>query len=282
MQEEWRPVVGYEGLYEISNLGRVKSVERDIDVTDRYGHSYKYHVKEKIMKQGRRNDGYADVSLSSHGVTTLHCVHRLLAEAWIPNPYNLQYVNHKDLNKTNNSISNLEWVSNSENMRHANINYANNQSIPIYCLETDEVYAGMAICDRALGFSEGTTHDVIRNNKSCNYHLSIASEDQITEAKRKIKSECGWTFSRPKKGRLHPIRKIKCIDNQCVYESLSDLSRKLNLVGDSVRDAIRNQRTYKGLTFYYLDDSPEDELVYAEHCKKRYYDLTHSKGKRLV
>lgn len=67
MEEEWRPVVGYEGLYEISNLGRVKSLERVVTSMQTRSngqvHPFTYHVKEKLLKQGRRPDGYADVSL---------------------------------------------------------------------------------------------------------------------------------------------------------------------------------------------------------------------------
>lgn len=207
MDEKWRPVVGYEGLYEISNLGRVKSVERDIDVTDRYGHSYKYHVKEKIMKQGRRHDGYADVSLSSHGVTTLHCVHRLLAEAWILNPNDYNYVNHIDLDKTNNSLDNLEWISDSGNVNHAVQRYSNPQSIAVYCKETDKVYASMGQCDKALGLKQGTTWKVIHTNSKCDYTLSLASPEQIKDAIDKIDAKCSWTFSLSKKRKIAPYKK---------------------------------------------------------------------------
>lgn len=109
------------------------------------------------MKQGRRQDGYSDVSLSRHGVTTLHCVHRLIAEAWIPNPNNYKYVNHIDLDKTNNSIDNLEWISETGNVVHAVQRFSNPQSIPIYCKETNQVYASMGQCDVALGLKQGQT-----------------------------------------------------------------------------------------------------------------------------
>ena len=170
MKEEWRPVRGYEGLYEISNLGRVKSVARTMTSMrtgkDGITKPYTYSVKEKILKQGRRIDGYLDVSLSRNGKTVLHCIHRLLAESWIPNPCNYRFVNHIDLNKTNNSLDNLEWISEQGNVIHAVERYSNPQSIAIYCKETDRVYSSMGQCDKALGLHQGDTWKVINESNN--------------------------------------------------------------------------------------------------------------------
>lgn len=280
MQEEWRSVVGYEGLYEISNLGRVKSLERTIPYTfhDKSGNlrSANYHVKEKILKQGRRHDGYADVSLSKSGTPVLHCVHRILAEAWIPNPNNYNYVNHIDLDKTNNSLDNLEWISNSGNVVHAVKRYSNPQSIAIYCEETQQVYSSMGQCDTALGLSAGTTWKVIHmQSTSCRFTLSIASESQIAQAKSAIGGNCSWTFHTIKKGRLYPIRKLKCIDNQQIYDTITQAAKQTGCSEDAIRNSIRNKVPCKGLVFYYTDDAPEDEFNYPEEAHGRHrYNLS--------
>ncbi len=269
MEEKWRPVVGYEGLYEVSNLGRVKSLDRDIEVQHKGEPVKLRHFKGKILKQGRRQDGYADVSLSRQGVTTLHCVHRLIAQAWIPNPDNLDCVNHKDLDKTNNSLDNLEWVSTSDNMRHASANYSSSQIIPVYCYETDKVYPSMNHCDRALGFTEGFTHNVIRHNRPSPYTLRLATNEEIEKHKSELDSIPGWTYKYKKKGRLHPIRKIKCIDTQEIFDTLAQAASSTGVCADAIRNSIRQKRTCKGLTFYYLDDAPEDEFEYQQRCKDR-------------
>lgn len=287
MKEEWRPVVGYEGLYEVSNLSRVKSVERDITV-DRVNRDglvkpYTVHVKERILKQGRRHDGYADVSLSDHGKTVLHCVHRLVAEAWIPNPQGLRCVNHKDLDKTNNALSNLEWVSNSENVSHGVCNLSNPQCIPIYCYETDTVYASMGRCDAALGLPQGSACIAIQKNRKLHgYTIRKATESEVLHYRESLDSSPGWKFEFKKKGRLHSIRKIKCIENQQTYSTLVAASKGTKICADTIRDSIRQKRSAKGLfTFYYMDDAPEDEIEYQKCCQNRYYLLTHSKGNRL-
>lgn len=279
MIEEWRPIVRYEGLYEISNLGRVKSLERIVTYTrrERNGrvHEVNQHVKETFVKLGRRKDGYADVPLSKNGVTTLHCVHRLLAEAWIPNPNNYNYVNHKDLDKTNNSLDNLEWISCQGNVIHAVTCYSNPQAIPIYCKETDLVYASIGQCERELGLSSGTVTKILRNLVSSSYTLSYATKDQIQAAKSKIAAECGWTYTSKIKGRLHKIRKLKCIDTQQYFDTISEAAKMTCCCEDSIRYSIRNRSCCKGLTFYYLDDAPEDEAAYREEARNIYHCRIH-------
>lgn len=104
MGEIWRDIDGYEGKYQVSNWGRVRNVKRNI-----------------IIKPYLNHKGYEKVSLSrgTKGNTDKHRVHRLVALAFIPNPNDLPQVNHKDGNKRNNSVSNLEWCTNLQNAQHA-------------------------------------------------------------------------------------------------------------------------------------------------------------------
>lgn len=101
--EQWKPVEGYEGIYAVSDLGRVKSLK--------YG-------KERIMKPKKQRNGYLVVNLYRNGQRKMLKVHRLVAEAFIPNPEGLPEINHIDEDKTNNCASNIEWAS-----RSYNINY---------------------------------------------------------------------------------------------------------------------------------------------------------------
>ena len=105
--ETWKEIAGYEGLYEVSDLGRVKSLK--------YG-------KEKILKPGKDTRGYLNVILFKDGKSKNSKVHRLVAEAFIPNPNNLDTVNHKDEVKTNNTVTNLEWMSIKDNNNYGTRN----------------------------------------------------------------------------------------------------------------------------------------------------------------
>ena len=116
--EIWRPVVGYEGIYEVSNKGRVKSLIRG----------------KGVLKPNRHPNGYMSVELfrGNESKNKRKIIHRLVAMAFIPNPNNLPFVNHKDESRDNNCVENLEWITHRDNLmygtapqrRLAHINYA--------------------------------------------------------------------------------------------------------------------------------------------------------------
>lgn len=119
MKEIWKPIKDYEGLYEISNFGNVKILARNYT---RYNYLTKRYniikVKEKIT-QGTINGGYRRICLTKNKVEKNKRIHKLVAEAFIPNPNNYSYVNHIDGNKQNNYIDNLEWCTLYQNNTHA-------------------------------------------------------------------------------------------------------------------------------------------------------------------
>lgn len=124
MKEIWKDIKGYEKLYQVSNLGSVKSLSKFVKNNKSYS-SIGYITKEKILKQFRNRKGYLVVSLCRDGKQKTFRVHRLVAEAFIPNPENKPQVNHINTNKENNHVSNLEWVTNGENQIHAYCNGLN-------------------------------------------------------------------------------------------------------------------------------------------------------------
>lgn len=101
--EEWRDVLGFEELYQVSNLGNVRTVKRG---------------EATVMAQEEQRNGYLSVHLRNRGIERRASVHRLVAEAFIPNPDGLRDVNHKNGIKTDNRLENLEWMSHSDNMKH--------------------------------------------------------------------------------------------------------------------------------------------------------------------
>lgn len=114
LSEEWRDIQGYEGFYQISSFGHVRHL-----VAWR-GNHFKSDYISHISKTTPYIDscGYLRVALSAHGVTKHYRVHRLVAQAFIPNPNNLPQINHKDENKQNNHISNLEWCTQTYNNQY--------------------------------------------------------------------------------------------------------------------------------------------------------------------
>lgn len=114
MQEIWKDIKGYEGLYQVSNYGQIKSLRTWV--------GRKYIQREKILKIRLEKEGYYKCSLRKNGKLKSFWVHRLVAQAFICNTNNYSCVNHIDENKTNNCVENLEWCTHSYNNNYGNHN----------------------------------------------------------------------------------------------------------------------------------------------------------------
>jgi len=112
--ENWKDIKGYEGLYQISDKGNIKSIDRSVV---RENHFIK--LKGQLKQCSINNRGYYSTTLCKNSHYQHFVIHKLVAIAFIPNPDNKEYINHKDGNKLNNSVDNLEWVTMSENNQHA-------------------------------------------------------------------------------------------------------------------------------------------------------------------
>ena len=110
--EIWKDIKDYEGLYQVSNWGRVKSL----------GNGNSNNSKERILKLYIERCGYLNVFLSKNGKRKMCSVHRLVAETFLENPENLPEVNHIDEDKTNNRVENLEWKTHRDNLNHGTHN----------------------------------------------------------------------------------------------------------------------------------------------------------------
>lgn len=120
MTEIWRPVLNYEDRYEISSLGRVRSIARvGFHPKNKYGKTHKFIVNQKLLSLSiSKTTGYQMVSLHKNGKGTTKDVHRILAMAFIPGYFEGACVNHKNGIRSDNSLSNLEWVTYSQNTKH--------------------------------------------------------------------------------------------------------------------------------------------------------------------
>jgi len=124
-RERWKDIPGYEGYYQISNLGRVRSKNRIIKIKDCIGKKYSINRKSVNRKIRTQKNGYCYIGLSIKDKEKVFLIHRLVAISFIPNIHNKPQVNHKDGNKLNNYVKNLEWCTELENKQHAKINGLN-------------------------------------------------------------------------------------------------------------------------------------------------------------
>ena len=117
-EEIWRDIKGYEGLYEVSNLGQIKSLDRYKYTKGRYG-IMKTKIKGRLLKPCLNHDGYEEIVLSKDGKSKMYRLHRIVAETFINNFDNKNQVNHKNGNKLDNKVQNLEWCNCKDNIHHA-------------------------------------------------------------------------------------------------------------------------------------------------------------------
>lgn len=123
MKEIWKDIKDYEGLYQISNLGNVRSLERKVRINKGYR-----IVKNKILKLGIRNNYYV-INLNKNNKKKSFQVHRLVAEAFINNLDNKPIINHKNFNKLDNNVNNLEWCTQKENVNYSICNMKHRKNI---------------------------------------------------------------------------------------------------------------------------------------------------------
>lgn len=157
MQEIWKDVEGYEKLYQVSNLGRVKSLGNGGSKNSKFS-------SERILKlKSNKVTGYLYVRLSKDGKQKHYSIHRLVALAFLPNPNNFPQINHKDEDKKNNTLQNLEWCSAEYNNNYGThnkrmvvslTNYPS-KSKKVLCIETNKVYPSTRQIERELGFANG-------------------------------------------------------------------------------------------------------------------------------
>lgn len=154
----WKPIKDYEGLYEISNTGEVKSLNLK---------------KGRILKQHIQRS-YLYVGLSKQCKTKLHLVHRLVAKTFIPNPLHLPEVNHKDENKLNNNVDNLEWCTHKYNVNYGTGNKRRSKTKinntynvkSVQCIETGIIYTSTREAERQTGIDNSQISAVCNHKKN--------------------------------------------------------------------------------------------------------------------
>jgi hypothetical protein len=174
--ENWLPVPGFEGWYEVSNQGRVRRVK-----------PYRNTYIGKIIKPYLAGHGYLYVKLHRLGKRSTRTIHMLVASAFVPNPTGLPDVNHKDTVKTNNRSLNLEWSTHKENMQHANTNglFLNGESLPqakLTCARVNQIRGlhsngeRKAHLAKTFGVSWGAIHLIVVGKTWKHVELSAAVE----------------------------------------------------------------------------------------------------------
>lgn len=166
MREIWKPIKGFEDLYYVNNFGYIKRI-----ATKSKSGTGNYVRKEHILSQRKNNKGYKMVDLYKDNKRYQLLVHRLVAEAFVKNPYNLPFVNHKDEDKTNNCSSNLEWCTQKYNMNYGTCpkRIGESNAMSVIQKTKDNIfvneYYSIKEAERQTGISNGSIGDCLHNRR---------------------------------------------------------------------------------------------------------------------
>lgn len=253
MDVQWASPPGYEGLYEISTIGQVRSCDRI--VTEGSGRSRHLKAREKIHTVDSR--GYHTVSLYKDGVESIKLVHRLVAETFIPNPDNLSQVDHIDGNKDKNWVSNLEWVSLSQNITHAHSEglistpsaqiqrmsaaSAKARAVAVRCVDDGLAFSSMQEAAEHYNIKISAVYDSVHDGRP--------HRGYTFERLHKPKSIFGSIPTDAERSKKHYACPVRCVETGQLFESRGKAASALNIPESSVYDSLRDGNPHRGYTF---------------------------------
>lgn len=238
MEEIWKDIEGYEGLYQVSSLGRVKSFDR----IDSRGHK----CKGRMLRLANSH-GYKAVNLSDCGNSTLYFVHRLVAEAFIPNLENKPQVNHIDGDKTNNNINNLEWCTSKENNIHARKTGLN--------IARKGMYSHMHLRTGDKNPMYGKIGPMFMKHHSQETKLKISKIHKGKTISEETKRKMSLSRKGVLVGNKHPMygkisanaKKVKCITTDKVFNSAKEASIFYKCNNSHIIACCKGKRNYCGV-----------------------------------
>ena len=246
-EEVWKDIEGYEGLYQVSNMGRVRSLDHYVIHASKNGSIANHFFKGRQIKphyDGR--DNYLQFGLCKDGETKQHLVHRLVAKAFLAPPIGKNEVNHIDGDKTNNKVNNLEWATKKENLQHAlktglvECQCKIRRKVKIYNDKETIWFNSMKDAAKFFGFKRGWLQNRIRKSGNLVYQngYNIEIFGSKTRSYASFKSRAGRT--------------TLCIELGIVFENAALAARFIGIRKSGVVEAIFKGHKCKGYHWRYV------------------------------
>lgn len=239
MQEIWKDIPGYEGYYQVSNLGNVKSMKRVVERKN--NGTGNLPLKPKLLSPTTYPTGYKKVTLCKNDKRKYLFVHRLVAEAFIPNPNHYPYVNHKDENPSNNHVNNLEWCTNEYNMNYGTIGYRISLSKSKQVFQYD---------------LNGNLLNIFYGASEAQRLTQISLSSILNCCKGTSKSAGGFLWSFSDKVKLPKYKQIKIVKKYSkehillkIYHSMREVEKQEKICSQTINKYANKNILYKG--FYW-------------------------------
>lgn len=275
---QWRTVALRPNHYIISNAGKVVAIPETRVMFQRTCKVPTYRTsKDRLLNQYIDADGYCVVGLTLENrvYKTIH-VHRLVAEAFIPNPDNKPTVNHINGVKTDNRAENLEWATLSEQMQHAiRTGLKDSWLVPVKCLDDGVVYPSLREAEIATGIGAQTIKDyAIRHQRHHKGYTFLLLDDALISDEQgyleESKKTCKYYNSA---GLAKCATEVVCLDSYHVFLSITEAAKWNQCSVSAISKSIEDRRCCKGHVFVWGSSLPDDVTRYVNYCytKSRCY-----------
>lgn len=243
--EEWRDIVGFEGRYQVSNLGRIKSLNR----IGRRGQLLPGKLKKPT---GNR---YLGTTLELDGKTYNKLVHRLVAEAFIPNPDSLPEVNHIDGDITNNKVENLEWCTASANHAHG-VSHRKSYSYrkQVKCLETGEIFASISAAGRSVNADATQIVESIEAQRCCKEFTFAYMDDLPSDEVAYVHQAHAKYQNFHRRPVMGNAKKVRIIETGQEFDSIASAAKFIQCDTATISNRIKEHRTVDGVTLEFVID----------------------------
>lgn len=253
--EIWKDVVGYEGLYQVSNQGRVKSLDRNI----KYKDGRVYYTKGKILKTHLQNGGYLIAHLHKNGKTRGCTVHRLVATAFIENPEEKAEIDHINTIRTDNRVENLRWVTRSENFLNPLTRVRNSETRKgrekeslkrkVICLNTKEIFKDMFTAAKKYNLNSSNLTSCCQGKQ-----ISFGKDEKGNPLMWKYLDEYNPQKDDNQKYRNLSFKRVRCLETGEEFENIKEAAKKYNIVASNIGRVCKGERkTCGGKRWEFID-----------------------------
>lgn len=248
--EEWRDIPDWEGFYQVSNKGRVRSLDRTVVKSN----GSVARVRGKLLDI-KDKDGYMSVMLYRGNKEHNKSIHRLVAENFIINPKGLPEVDHIDNNRSNNKVENLRWVSAKENAAHRIKSGSSSKAKSVYCIDTGETFKSLAAAGRSVNAGTQQVIDSIKSKSCCKGKVFVYADDMPEDLEEYANAARAKYQNFHPKPKMPTAKKIIAIETGQIFNSMTEASIYFNCDIATIKNRVKANKPFNGITLKIISEN---------------------------